>query len=156
MDSVVAAADTLAAENPELRLLHGFVAWDRGELAWLARDTARAERYLDEAMAVGPTFWFCLERGTLRYKLDRNEAALSDLDCAISLRPTNADAHHYRSRALYDIAYSRYPTAWPELFGRAEAEGELAFRLDSLDESIRKQREFLALQRSKVSGARSR
>jgi tetratricopeptide (TPR) repeat protein len=147
MEVVAADADSLTAENPELSLLHGFVPLDKGEVAWLARDTALAQRYLDEAMAVGPTFWFCLERGTLRYKLDQNEAALHDLDCAISLRPTSAEAHHYRSRALYDIAYSRYPDAWAELFGRAEAAGELAFKLDSLDVTIRKQREFLAVQR---------
>jgi hypothetical protein len=92
------------------------------------------------AQNVGPA----LDRGRLLNKLNQIEAAIRDLDCAVSSRPASSDAHHYRSRALYKVAHSRYPDQWPELFGRAEAEGDLAFRLDSLDGDIRKHREFLA------------
>jgi tetratricopeptide (TPR) repeat protein len=145
----VAAADSLYRGNPELRQLSSFVPLDKGNVAWLERDTVLARRYLDQAMELGPTFWACFDRGRLLYKLDLNEAAVRDLDCAISLRPADADAHHYKSRALYDIAHSRYPDAWAELFGRAEAEGDLAFRLDSLDETIREYREFLTSVRSR-------
>jgi tetratricopeptide (TPR) repeat protein len=156
MEMVAAVPDTLVAENPELGLLPGFVPMDKGEIAWLARDTLLALRLLDEAMAVGPTYWFCLERGTVLYKLDQNEKALRDLDCAVTLRPSSSEARHYRSRTLYDIAHQQYPTNWHELFGRAEAEGDLAFRLDSLDKTIRKHRQFLAEQRRKTTGTRAR
>jgi tetratricopeptide (TPR) repeat protein len=154
MEIVAANADSLARENPELRLLHGFIPLDKGRVAWLAKNTQLAQRYLDESVAVGPTFWSCFHRGTLLHSLDQTEAAVRDLDCAVSFRPTNADAHHYRSRALYEIAHSRYPDGWTELFGKAEAEGDLAFRLDSLDEPIRKHYEFMALVKSGMSRSR--
>ncbi len=144
MEIVAADADSLARENPELRRLHGFIPLDKGRVAWLAKNTQLAQRYLDESVAVGPTFWSCFHRGRLLQSLDKTEAAVRDLDCAVSFRPTNADAHHYRSRALYRIAQNRYPDDWTELFGKAEAEGDLAFRLDSLDEHIRTHRAFLA------------
>jgi tetratricopeptide (TPR) repeat protein len=156
MDSIAAVPDTLLAENPELRLLRGFVPMEKGKVAWLEKDTLIALAFLDEAMAVAPAYWFCLARGRVQYKLDQNENALRDLNCAVTFRPASAEARHYRSRVLYDIAHRQYPTNWFELFGRAEAEGDLAFRLDSLDHTIRKHRQFLADQRRKTSGTRSR
>jgi tetratricopeptide (TPR) repeat protein len=144
MEMVAANADSLAIENPELRLLHAFVPIDKGNVAWLAKDTSLAQRYLNESMELGPTFWSCFDRGKLLNRLNQPEAAIRDLDCAVSFRPSNADARHYRSRALYKLAHGRYPDDWTRLFGLAEAEGELALRLDSLDEDIRKHWEFLA------------
>jgi tetratricopeptide (TPR) repeat protein len=151
METIAAVPDSLLAQNPDLGLLRGFVAMEKGEIAWLARDTVLALSYLDEAMAVGPAHWFCLKRGRVWYRLDQNEKALRDLDCALASRPTNPEARHYRSRVLYDIAHRQYPANWSELFGRAEAEGDLAFRLDPLDETIRKHHQFLAEQRKKTA-----
>jgi hypothetical protein len=142
-------ADSLRPHNPELGLLPGFVAWDLGNAAWLRADTALAQHYLDEAMASGPTFWFCSERGELRVKLRQARAALPDLDCAVSLRPANSEAHLYRSKALYAVAYAQYPSDWKLLLGHADTEAKIAFGLDSLDQTIRQNHEFVAKQRNR-------
>jgi hypothetical protein len=150
MQIVAMEADSLRSRNPELDRLPGFIPWDAGNAAWLRSDTALALKYLDEAMTAGQTVWFCSERGELREDLDQGSGALADLDCAASLRPTTAETRLSRSRALYDIARAMYPADWKARFGRVEAEADLAFRLDSLNDGIRRHHDFVAKQRKTV------
>lgn len=90
MDALAADSEHLAAANPRLRVLRGYIPWDRGGV--LPEDKRQErEKAFREALSFGP-HWFFYE--SLAYELSmshRDEEALEAYSNADALVPQNAE-----------------------------------------------------------------
>ena len=82
MEAVARAAPV--ADNPRLRWLVGYPAWDR---ASLMKDDARALATINEALRAGDDPRFLNERCRIHLRMKNLPAALSDVEKALDLRP---------------------------------------------------------------------
>lgn len=127
MDRFAAAARIGADLNPELGILAGLSAWDRGRLLYDEEryDSARIE--FRTALEAGPFFDAHVRLGETWSRLGRSDLALGEFDEAIAVRPLDAEARVEKALLLLRL-------------GRSE-EAEAAFRevaaMDPWDDEVR-------------------
>lgn len=133
MDAFAEAAQQHVAENPRLRVLLGFSAWDRGEGLWEDDQYQAAAVEYTKALSYGDFWRFRLARGWVYVTMHRPEQGLVDLNRAIAERPGIAEALAKRA-ITYDIL--AYPKEGPEreaLMGRGLDDLAMATSLDPAD-----------------------
>lgn len=92
--------------NPRLRVLRGY-------LPYVAADTLRdtepnnARSYFDMAVKSGEFWFYYSERGLFLLDNNETEAALSDFNRSLTLKPQNSEVLVYRGRALYKLGHFR-------------------------------------------------
>jgi hypothetical protein len=143
MERLAYDAQSYARQNPALRTLRGFVAWDQANLARLERDYATAERYVNASLVFGESYYPCLEGAKVFLYSDRGELGLRYAECAVRLRPSFAEAQLRFGQTMYDNAHLRY---FNRDYPLARAAAYLAFQLDPEDPEIVEFWEFVAKQ----------
>ncbi len=138
MDSLARDAMRYAATNPQLGSLAGFVHWDRANARWPRGDTTSRLAHLDSAMASGPNYWFCLDRGRQDLQLDHYDLALADLSCARSARPARVEPHYLLALTFWNVS-GRGGIEGYNAFHWALDEMHTAMALDSSDADQRRQ-----------------
>lgn len=87
VEAIFEKARPFLADNPELAVLAGVMAWDEGRLL----DGAEAMTLLDEAVASGDYPVYLLERAREHNRDKRPEAALEDATLGLDLSPEDPD-----------------------------------------------------------------
>lgn len=100
MKSFIRKTAPHAKRNPRLRILAGFVSWDRGRSARNQDYDAQAVRDFTEALSHGVHGQFLESRGRTYLAHRQYEAALDDFDTALALSPQNQEFLLLRAKAL--------------------------------------------------------
>lgn len=133
MAAVARQADSSAGLNPELHVLGGYVAWERGRTVRENGDTAGSVALFNEAVRYGAYPPFLVERGESLAELGRLDAAAADFDRALALWPGYVEGYRERAIGLATFA-ERLPGATRvSLEARALSDLRFAARLSPGD-----------------------
>ncbi|MGE5190603.1 MAG: tetratricopeptide repeat protein [Gemmatimonadota bacterium] len=89
------------ARNPRLKILPGFIPWDRGRRAARAGDYRAAIALYREALSHGESWNFLYDLADGYYRAEMYAEALSALDRAIAANPGAAEGHGLRSKIRF-------------------------------------------------------
>ena len=142
MEQLAREADSLSDRNPRLRALHGFAAWDAGDVAERKNDTAGALQLYDRALTFGDFWRFRLERGQLYYQLDRHADALVDLERALIQRPQSARLLDRLASTKYELGRAATGHERDRLFYETYGDESLATLLEPDEERYQKEMAF--------------
>lgn len=81
------AKERLDPSNPRLKILAGYVDYDKAQLLILDKKPKDALVAIERACAVGEHWEFLKERGSIKERLRDFDGAMKDLDRALALRP---------------------------------------------------------------------
>lgn len=127
-EMAVYAKNVNVAPNPRLRLLPGYVDWDKARVALEKKDNAGALAAIERACAFGDGADFLQMRGIVHAVANDWGAAKQDFDRAIAIRPGQPEYLANRSNA--EVAIQAYEAA--------AADELTALRIDPTDETARK------------------
>ncbi len=143
-----------ATSNPRLKLLLGYVAWDKGNMAVARGRPSESLPHFEEALRSGDDPLFLSDRGRAYYRLERWALAQADLAKALQLAPNGwsygivrlHEAFLYSGGALFML--------------RREAEAAPFFRraaeVDDSDPEVRRWLDYLAQWRPSLPVPRAR
>jgi tetratricopeptide (TPR) repeat protein len=123
-----AFANTVDQNDKKLRLLRGYVDWDRAVTLSESGDFEGALRAINRACSLGTHWEFLVERSEIDLQLDRADAAAEDAEAAWRARPGSRDARIRRIAA--NEALSRWQPAGRDLLAvlRTEPTSDFARR----------------------------
>jgi hypothetical protein len=134
MNWLAAEAQQYADQNPELRALHGFVDWDRANIAARRNDTAAAFRHARASLRHGETFRLCADHAARLVYYGRLDEAREAAHCAEALRPSYAETRALLGRMYLALSRRDHAAEGERYRALAETESKLALRLDSSDD----------------------
>jgi tetratricopeptide (TPR) repeat protein len=120
MDNFAEESQKYADKNAKLRVLEGYVDWDRGRLKVGDDDPVAAIKYFTKALSYGDHWLFYTTRGGTYNQKKQFRAALADLDKAVALRPQHVDTLCSRGYARWNMGQA----------ANAKSDIELALKLD--------------------------
>lgn len=101
MGSFIEESNKYIIENPQLKLLKGFISADQGDVSDRNKKHDEALKYYNNSLSYGDYWSFYLDRGKCYLYLKKNDLAVKDLSKAISLKPLAKESYPLRSRAYY-------------------------------------------------------
>jgi tetratricopeptide (TPR) repeat protein len=103
MERFAQESQTYAPQNPRLRVLWGFIPWDRGLRAARDGDFPSALGLLSQAIEARPYATFHLDRAKVHCVIKDYANALEDSNLALRLYPQMPEALGNRARALLKL-----------------------------------------------------
>jgi len=101
MDFFAEEAQQYKNINPKLSVLRGFSLWDYGRVLESDSNWTEALSYYNSALQYGESISFLKERGEYNYRIDNYNAALADLNRAVSMSPQDPDLLLLKSKVLF-------------------------------------------------------
>jgi tetratricopeptide (TPR) repeat protein len=135
LEELAREADEHVKENPRLTVMHGFVDWDRGNLAESGSDEEMD--YYDRAIRAGAFSLFHYDRAHAHLLSRRYIQALEDTNKALELTPDDPPTLVVRARALEGLGRHAEAVATVRLLEEIDPAGSnlAAFRRGELKES---------------------
>jgi tetratricopeptide (TPR) repeat protein len=129
-------AQKLAGDNPLLKVLQGYVAWDQGRGAAEQEDYTTAIRLYDQALAYGDYWMYLYHRGRAYYWSKSYPKALADFDRALAQRPQSVDTLRFRAMTRYELATVAPRKQIPRLLHQTRDDLQFARALDAGDSDV--------------------
>ena len=132
MEKFVDEAERSAVHNPQLKMLRGAIAADKGSIAAIESDYENAVKFYTEALKYANRAEYYAERGLNHERLLDSRRALADYEQALVLDPNNPKFLRYKAGVLSNL----------NRLSEAQEIIELAERLDPNDEWIQKKKKY--------------
>lgn len=120
MEKFADESEALSSHNPNLRVLQGYIDFDKGSLACVDEQYAAAVKQFTKALSYGEFYLYLEYRARCLGGLEKNHEAMADLDRAVRLRPQRVEILLLRAERLVEL----------QRFEEARAAYDLIFRLD--------------------------
>jgi tetratricopeptide (TPR) repeat protein len=111
------------SKNPKLKVLGGYIDFEKGNIASNSDDRAVAIEYYTKALSFGDYPLFLRERGEAYYRTKQYDKALSDINKALEFKPEDPEALCYRGKIYQRLGKNNL----------ALSDLNLAVQLDPLD-----------------------
>lgn len=134
MASFAAESQQFAGQNPEITRLQGYVAYEQGRYARDRDDTTTAIADFTDALSYGAFPPFLHERAMAYIDARRYREAVADLDAALAMWPSYAEARRQRGIALFRLGEQGGAATALPLWERGLEDLRIAVRLDPADE----------------------
>ncbi len=83
--------------NPKLKLLAGYISYDKAEIHYYKDRYKEALEEINRACSLGDHWEFLLMRGKIHLEMKQMEPAFADFDLSVSSRPDQSESLAYRS-----------------------------------------------------------
>lgn len=103
MEAFADECDRLAPHNSNLKVLRGYIHYDKASLLCSDKQNAAAVKEFTRALEYGEFYLYLEYRGGCLGALGKHEEALSDLDRALKLRPQRLEILTFRAEELVDL-----------------------------------------------------
>jgi tetratricopeptide (TPR) repeat protein len=137
MTAFANSADSKTAEEPRLKLLHGFVAWGESHDAASHKQHAEAVAAARRALTFGEDWHFHDALATALWDIDDIRGATEEFEKAAQLNPIEPFVRYHRSQLMYDRAHgatnSDSAAAW---LTESRADAQTAFYINGANAGI--------------------
>jgi tetratricopeptide (TPR) repeat protein len=120
VEAIWEQARPFAADNPELAVLAGVLAWDQGRLL----DGEPAMQLLNRSVAAGPYSGYFFERAREQYFNGSAEAALEDATMGLALSPQHPDLLSIQFQAYFKLGRHNDAGAVLDVFAEVDPTDE--------------------------------
>jgi tetratricopeptide (TPR) repeat protein len=131
-----------AVRNPRIKVLKGFVDWDKGRIYESRGQKGDAIESYERALASGDFWLFHFDRGQYYSRADLNAEALEEFNKVLSQYPQNDEALSERATVEYELGRQSYGADKAEYYSQAFRDILLAAALDPADKDYQKDLAF--------------